>query len=120
MEQFMTNGNFLFVVIAATTIAGCGNPGDISDADYNEYKQLGAPKILYSCTTTSDSNAIKQSIQCLDRTSGECSDSALEKAKTRVSVSYVAGVGALATYNSLLRDAQEKCSGKFQVIDSKQ
>lgn len=32
-------------------LLGCGNPGDISDEFYNEYKELGKPKILFSCTT---------------------------------------------------------------------
>jgi hypothetical protein len=110
----------LFAIIPTLMLVGCSNPGDISDAQYSEYKQLGAPKILYSCTTTSDSNAIKQSIQCLDKTTGECSNSALEKAKTRANVSYVAGVGALTTYNSLLQDAKKECSGTFEVLESKQ
>ena len=26
------------------------NPGGITDADYEKYKRLGAPKILYQCT----------------------------------------------------------------------
>ena len=38
----------LIMVIPTLILSGCGNPGGISDADYNEYQQLGAPKILYS------------------------------------------------------------------------
>lgn len=106
----------LFVVV---NLAGCGNPGGISDDDYAKFKQLGAPKLLYSCTTTSDSNAIKQQIECLSyKAEGECSKSSLEKAKTKVDVGYVAGIGAMTTYNELLQDAQEKCTGKFDVLDS--
>jgi hypothetical protein len=36
--------------VAVLFLSACGNPGEISDADYAAYKQLGAPKILYSCT----------------------------------------------------------------------
>lgn len=106
-------------VLVIANLAGCGNPGGISDIEYAEYKQLGAPKLLHSCTTTSDSNAMKQLIQCIShRSDDNCSESALEKAKTQVVVGYVAGVGALTTYNKLLGDAQEKCTGKFEVLES--
>jgi hypothetical protein len=103
-------------------LAGCGNPGGLSDAQYNEYKQLGAPKILYSCTTTSDGNNARQSMECLGlgQTSGRCSESSLEKAKTRVNVGYVAGVGPLSTYNKIIQDLQAECPGKLDVLDSKQ
>lgn len=106
----------LFVI---TNLAGCGNPGGVSDDFYAKFKQLAGPKILYSCTTTSDSNAIKQSIECLSReATGECSKSSLEKAKTKVDVGYVAGIGAMATYNKLLQDTQAECAGTFEVIEA--
>lgn len=38
-------------IIISSLLLGCGNPEGISDEFYNEYKELGKPKILYSCTT---------------------------------------------------------------------
>ena len=72
-----------------TNLAGCGNPGGVSDEFYAKYKQLGRPKLLCSCTTTSD-----------------------------VDVGYVAGIGAMATYNKLLRDTQAKRAGKLEIIEA--
>ena len=106
-------------IFVITNLAGCGNPGGISDDDYAKFQQLGAPKLLYSCTTTSDSNALEKSMECVSfKAEGECSKSALEKAKTKVRVGYVAGIGAMITYNELLQDAQAKCTATFDVIEA--
>ncbi len=106
----------LFVIV---NLAGCGNPGGISDNDYAKFKQLGAPKLLYSCTSTSDYPLLSLRIKCASQEAvGECSKSAIEKSKTRVDVGYVAGIGAMTTYNELLQDVQTKCTGKFEVLES--
>jgi hypothetical protein len=104
-----------------TTLAACGNPGGISDTSYKEYKELGAPKILYSCSIGSpDSQAL---INC------RSSDLAAEKACSKelfgkgenpiVTVHTIAGVGVNATYNKILGEAKMGCSGKIEVLDSK-
>jgi hypothetical protein len=89
----------LIRVLPIFVCSACGNPGDISDADYQKYKELGTPKILYSCT-------------------GGVGDRAL-KNTTRVSMA--AGVGGLVTYNKLVLDAEAKCgSGEFELLDGEQ
>lgn len=109
------------VLVATAALSSCGNPGGLSDAEYNEYKQLGAPKILYSCKSTSATYPIELMQHCIDKPmTGECSKEAMEKAKTEVKVSHIAGVGPLATYNRILKEAQKGCDGEFQVLESKQ
>ncbi len=112
---------FIAVIFATTVLSGCGNPGGISDAEYDEYKQLGAPKILYSCKSKSEAIPIKLMQYCIDKPmTGECSKESMEKAKTEANVSYVAGVGPLATYNKILQDSQKACEGEFKILESKQ
>lgn len=79
-------------------LSGCGNPGGISDADYKEYKELGAPKILYSCLEMPMFGTDKE---------------------PNVTTSYVAGVGVNSTYNKILGDAKTRCNGEFKILDSK-
>ena len=115
----MKNTEIAVVLFVIANLAGCGNPGGISDTDYARFKQLSAPKLLYSCTTTSDGNAMDQMIECLRNGSRDkCSESALEEAKTKTVVGYAAGVGAMTTYNKLLQDAEEQCAGVFEILDS--
>lgn len=115
----MKNTEITAALFVIASLAGCENPGGISDTDYARFKQLGAPKLLYSCTTTSDGNAMDQMIECLRNGSKDkCSESALEEAKTKTSVGYAAGIGAMTTYNELLQDAEEKCGGVFEVLAS--
>lgn len=40
----------LLSYLSVLSLAACGNPGGISDSEYANYKELAAPKILYSCT----------------------------------------------------------------------
>jgi hypothetical protein len=89
----------LISVLTLLACSACGNPGDISDSDYQKYRDLGAPKILYSCT-------------------GGVGDRALEHT-TRVSMA--AGIGAFVTYNELVSDAKAECSsGEFEILDGEQ
>lgn len=108
--------------LAVLSLAGCGNPGGISDSDYAKYKELGAPKILYSCAVGDRQIArLIAGGECLGR--GDASDSCVEKEmrkwKPDINVSYAAGVGAAVTYNKLLGDAKAGCNGEFKVLDSK-
>lgn len=103
-----------YMAIAAIVIplVGCGNPGGISDADYAEYKDLGAPKVLFSCTTPVNTSYCAAFQDAAKRE--EC-----EKKEPQVSVGYKAGVGVAATYNKILQDSKEACQGEFKVLDSK-
>lgn len=88
--------NSVIPVLAMAALAGCGNPGGISDEHYEKYKALAAPKILYSCT-------------------GDGMLSIDQK------VGYVAGVGFGATYNKMLGEIEDDCkskSGKLKVLAS--
>ena len=115
----MRNTEIAAALFVIANLAGCGNPGGISDDDYAKFEQLGAPKLLYSCTTTSDSNAMDQRIECLrNRSNDNCSESAFEEARTKTIVGYAAGIGAMTTYNELLQDAEEKCTGVFEILVS--
>jgi len=114
-------------------LSACGNPGGISDSDYAKYKELGAPKILYSCTKEGrlDAAAVLQcmaiknedadkKIACLEKTQSDAK-------KPIIDVGYAAGVGVAVTYNKLLGDAKAACDsdssrfskGEFKVLESK-
>ena len=84
-----------------------------SDKDYEKYRQLAAPKILYSCgklTTKLSANFEK----CLENPNASyCTQDLVE---TKVDVGYQAGVGSFVTYNSLLRDVQASCIGEFKRL----
>ncbi len=106
-------------------LSACGNPGGISDADYAEYKQLGAPKILYSCSKTEEITATADCLfyQKKSNPIEECMKlSNPEKLvkHTEIKVGYAAGVGMNATYNKLLSDAKAGCENEFAVLESKQ
>ena len=94
-------------------ISGCGNPGGISDKDYEEYRQLAAPKILYSCAELSTKTSVNVE-KCLENPNASyCTQDLVE---TKVNVRLQAGVGRGVTYNSLLRDVQVSCSGEFERL----
>lgn len=104
--------------LALLSLAGCGNPGGISDSEYASYKELGAPKLLYSCTSESSGNfEAKRSFQCGADKNSDCYKNF--KATGDTTVNSVAGVGAAVTYNKLLSDAKASCEGNFKVLDSK-
>ena len=115
-------------IIPALALLGCGNPGDISDAEYKEYKELGSPKILHSCNYGKPQYDTKMFASCItddlskvgQKEQLACFERAKDAAKPIIKVGYAAGVGAAVTYNKLLADAKEKCPGEFKVLDSKQ
>jgi hypothetical protein len=119
----------LLPIIPMLTLLGCGNPGEISDAAYKEYKELGSPKILYSCNLgklAADPQILLECLKINDFSKEgldkqlACANRAEREAKPMIDVGYSAGVGAGVTYNKLLADAKEKCQGEFKVLDSKQ
>jgi hypothetical protein len=110
-------------------LTACGNPGGISDEDYQKYQELGAPKILYSCTSTVDRRytlaGIKELEACIETEDLEnlmkCAEKTLhEDLITDVKVAYVSGIGLGSTYNKLLTDAKKNCNGEFKILESKQ
>lgn len=119
----------LLPIIPMLTLLGCGNPGDISDAEYKTYKELGSPKILYSCNygkLAADPKIVRECIKNEDNSKEgiekelACAKRAEREAKPMIEVGYAAGIGAGVTYNKLLADAKKGCRGEFQVLDSKQ
>ncbi len=118
----MLNKN-IAIIISMLFLASCGNPGDISDEDYKKYKDLGAPKLLYSCT-----REYPWVLVCAlegGKTSEECIDEAVKTDRlteqvTHSKVGYSAGIGMGATYNKLLTEAKEECEGEFKILESKE
>ncbi len=119
------------IYAAALLLSACGNPGGISDLDYAKYKELGAPKILYSCTRerSLDATAALQCVEIKDMDKElACLEKTLSDAKKPIiDVGYAAGVGVAVTYNKLLADAKAVCDrdssrfskGEFKVLESK-
>lgn len=106
---------------AMALVAGCGNPGDISDADYAAYKELAPPKILYRCKQSGSSGSFSaDAIKACDRFRSDakkeqqCIESA--RSETPTETKYRAGVGFAVTYNKLLNDAKRECLGGFELI----
>ena len=84
-----------------------------SDKDYEKYRQLAAPKILYSCAELSTKTSVNVE-KCLENPNASyCTQDLVE---TKVNVGLQAGVGRGVTYNSLLRDVQVSCSGEFERL----
>lgn len=120
------------IYAAAFFLSACGNPGGISDSDYAKYKELAAPKILYSCTRERHMDATA-ALQCLEIKNANKELACLEKVqsdtkKPFIDVGYAAGVGVAVTYNKLLGDAKAACDkdisirfskGEFKILDSK-
>lgn len=123
----MKNWKVVFAIGCGLIVAACGNPGEISDAEYAKYKELGAPKILYSCnrgeTLGFDMNAVFECQKLLETApekASACMDKAKRQKKPIIDVGYTAGIGTSATYNKILDDAKHGCSGDFKVLESKQ
>ena len=116
---------YFSIYAAAVLLTACGNPGGISDSDYAKYKELGAPKILYSCnkgeTLDFDLNAMMECPKLKNDPAKEfaCVEKAKREKKPIIDVGYAAGVGVAVTYNKLLSDTKAGCDGKFKVLDSK-
>lgn len=120
----------LGICATALLLAACDNPGGIADSEYAKYKELGAPKILYSCnegkkTLGADPKIVDEclritddSLEGLDKQLA-CMKRAKREIKPIIDIGYAAGVGAAVTYNKLLSDAKAECKGEFKVLDSK-
>ena len=117
----------LIATLLSSVLISCGNPGGVSDEFYAKYTQLGAPKILYSCTTPVGvdifmcssllrSKKLDEWLECNER------QNELNR-KTEENIGYTAGIGAMSTYNKLLSDEQKNCTaknGEFKVLESRE
>lgn len=117
--------------IAALLLSACGKPNGISDADYATYKELGAPKVLFTCSTPAPENdprsiqrelkineavaACKNDFGCLAKVARNPGDRPQD-----VEVNYRAGIGVNATYNKILGDAKARCYGEFSILEKKE
>lgn len=123
------------IVLCAFLLSACGKPSGISDADYAAYKELGAPKILFSCTTrasSEDPRSIKlqeklkadmaacgTDFGCLGKVAKD-SAAAIDNWPKDVNFGYRAGVGIAATYNKILGDAKKDCGGELSILEKSQ
>ncbi|MEY3788131.1 MAG: hypothetical protein RIQ94_1723 [Pseudomonadota bacterium] len=94
-----------------------GTPSGISDTDYENYQQLAGPKILYSCTqmVAVDFRNLAENLSCMREGNTD------EECRLKTTVDYKAGIGIAATYNKLLGEAKDECSGEqatFKIIES--
>ena len=107
------------MLIVTVLLVACGNPGDISDAEYAKYKELAAPKILYACHAAPRPDTISCNKLLPDAKKHlSCLEDVMKNSKGEVSVGYSAGVGFAVTYNKLLADAQASCDGRLEVLKS--
>jgi len=104
----------------AFLLTACGNPGGISDENYAKYKELGAPKILYSCNR---GERVLINAKCREIEDNakrlQCSEAEAPEKQAVIDVGYTAGIGIGATYNKILSDAKGQCDGEFKILDSK-
>jgi hypothetical protein len=114
------------IYVSALLLSACSNPGEISDDYYAKYKELGPPKILYSCDKGETPGFdLEASMACAatarDDTSFDlvaCLEKTKRKKEPIIDIGYVAGVEVAVTYNELLRDAKADCDGKFKILQS--
>ena len=105
-----------------------GNPGGVSDAKYSEFRKIGSPKLLYSCTRkpTPESFLPKQR-ECWKSGRAGCEQAVSEwvDAGTTTTVDVVSGLGA-ASYDELLMEAKRGCArgvgdmqpGEFKILEA--
>lgn len=111
--------------VSVLLLSACGgNPGGMSDSEYAEYKDLGPPKILYTCLTKPDKYDYGTRECPYNKDDPAKSDACYKKLledreKAMPAVRYTAGVGINATYNKILADAKTACNGEFKILDSK-
>lgn len=94
-----------------------GTPSGISNTDYEDYQQLAGPKILYSCTqmVAVDFRNLAENLSCMREGNTD------EECRLKTTVDYKAGIGIAATYNKLLGEAKDECSGEqatFKIIEN--
>lgn len=131
---------YLVYCAVACFLSACGNPGGISDVEYAKYKELGAPKILFSCSTPnlrsvqeltemkdkgmekvyacgSLKGTEEDKIACVKKVSDAVALAMKEELPPNIQIGYRAGIGVAATYNKILQDGKNLCGGKFSIIE---
>jgi hypothetical protein len=118
-----------FAIGCGLIVAGCGNPGGATDSEYAQYKERGAPKILYSCAVPLP-YLKKVSLTCPNISAMSEPDrlACVEKATKKYSdpnekfpmVGMISGTGMNATYNFILSKAKQDCEGDFKILESQQ
>lgn len=88
------------------TLTACGNPGGLSDIEYAKYKELGSPKILYSCiqmeNPDEDPKAYRLCLAHIDQVQKNTCVKNFERERKPVThTGYAAGIGVAVTYNKL-------------------
>jgi hypothetical protein len=128
-SRYMLSKLFLAIalVLSLTACTDPINPGGLTDKEYEDFKQLGSPKILYSCTNTKEILWVIACAQSSGKTHEECFHEAdksgrlAQKVKhVEVAVNYDFGVGPGVTYNKLLTEAKRECDGEFKILESKE
>ncbi len=90
----MKKNTSIAIGIIASALTACGSPEGLTDEQYAVYKQLGAPKILFSCVRLGE---------------------------TTPSVGYRYGNNPFASFNSILDAAKADCEGgNIKIIDKLQ
>lgn len=115
--------NMMLIFSVMLLLTACDNTSGLSDEEYARYKELGAPKLIYSCTykprplfllNEAEIHACRKNKEFKDQHECENKDSR----ELVTTVSYSAGIGTEATYNRLLTDVKNECDGQFKVIES--
>jgi hypothetical protein len=101
-------------------------PGDISDAKYAHFKQLAAPKVLYSCTRKPTQEALlRQTRECAASGRSGCEQSTQDAQGVQTVVEFAGGTGS-TSYDELVQHARQNCqtdrdnlgSGSFKVLEA--
>jgi hypothetical protein len=103
---------FVGLLVALWVLFFRGNPGGISDGKYARFKQLAAPKLLYSCTRTPTPEwLVQQTRECAQSGRAGCAEKVNEsvEAQTETVVEFVGSRGT-STYDDLLRSARQGCA----------
>ena len=103
-------------------------PGGISEAQYAQFKQLAAPKLLYSCTRKpTQAYLIQQTRKCAASGRAGCEQESYDSAEkgTQTIVEFAGGTGS-TTYEEVMRQAKVNCEknqdnlgdGNFKVLEA--
>ena len=104
-------------------------PAGISEARYERYQRLSAPKLLYSCTRKpTDAAVTKKARECAQSGRSGCEQEAYEarEGDTKTNVDFVGGPESASSYDELVQRAERSCegsldgmtTGSFKVLES--
>ena len=104
-------------------------PAGITEARYERYQRLSAPKLLYSCTRKPTDAAVTEQVrECAKKGRSGCEQEAYEARAddTKINVDFVGGPEAASSYDELVQRAKRNCEGShdgmttgtFKVLES--